>query len=496
MQRISERAWGWIGPVGVALLAFAVRVWHVGTPNRLLFDETYYAKDAWSLLHHGYVQDFVDDANARIESGQLDGLLTGEPSWVVHPDGGHALIAIGEHFFGLDGFGWRISSVVIGALTVLVLARLVRRLTGSTWAGCLAGMLLCFDGAHFVLSRLALLDVFLAFWLVCAAACLAAGMDAAGRSLRLWQSAAGVCFGMACATKWSGLYGLAAFGVTVVVWEVVRRRPDPRHWPMQLARVGIPAFWLIVGVAFVVYVLSWTGWLVHHEAYEARFGHGYGDYSAPWGAYVDHPTRGFLGETRDALRSLWHFHVMTFDFHTSGLDSATHPYQSNPVGWLLMERPVGVDAINDLPAADCGAPADSSCMRVTTILGNPAVWWAGAAATIGAVVMWIRTRDGRWSIPVVGVLSGWLPWFANADRPIFSFYAVTVLPFMIVALSMAAHVWATSAKTAPARYASWLTIGLYVALVIGLFVYFRPVLTGELVPYDTWHHRMWFPRWI
>jgi len=496
VQRISDRAWGWIGPVSVATLAFLVRIWHVGRPNRLLFDETYYAKDAWSLLHHGYVLDFVEDANTRIQHGDLTGLTTQDPSWVVHPEGGRLMIAAGERLFGLDAFGWRIAAVLAGALTVLVLARLVRRLTGSTWAGCLAGLLLCFDGAHFVLSRLALLDIFLAFWLVCGVACLAAARDAVGIRYRFWQLGAGVTFGLACATKWSGVYGLAVFGLLFVILETVRRRPTPARWPLVLLKVGIPAFVIIVGTAFVVYLLTWTGWLIHHEAFEARFGHGYGTYSKPWGSYLDRPATGFLGETRDALRSLWHFHVMTYDFHTQGLNDATHPYQSNPIGWLLMERPVGVDAVNDLPAARCGAPVDSSCMRVTTILGNPAVWWIGTAATVGAIITWIRSREGRWLIPVVGVLSGWLPWFANADRPIFSFYAVTVLPFMVIAIAMLAHAWVGQAHTPRQRYGGWLATGLYLAVVIGLFIYFRPILTDQLVPYDTWHSRMWFPRWI
>lgn len=493
-MRISDRAWGWIGPISVALLAFAVRIWNVGTPNRLLFDETYYAKDAWSMLEHGYVQDFTDEANDQIEKGQFTDLMTGEPSWVVHPEGGRWLIAIGEKLFGLDGFGWRFSAVVVGALTVLVLARLVRRLTGSTWAGCLAGLLLCFDGAHFVLSRLALLDVFLAFWIVCAVACLVAARDSIHP--RWWQLAAGACFGMACATKWSGLYSLAAFGLLFVLMEVVRRKPTRRAWVPTLLRVGVPAFFLIVGVAFVVYVATWTGWLINHETFEARFGHGYGTYSDPWGSYLDQPTAGFLGETRDAFRSLWHFHVMTFDFHTRGLDSAEHPYASHPIGWLIMERPVGVDAINDVPAEDCGAAADSNCMRVVTILGNPAVWWTGVVATLGALFAWVKTRNSRWAIPVVGVLSSWLPWFANADRPIFSFYAITALPFMIVAIAMATHTVVTRTQgTRSGIVARSLTVA-YVTVVIALFVYFYPILTDQLIPYDTWHHRMWSPRWI
>ena len=55
--------------------------------------------------------------------------------------------------------------------------RLVRRLTGSTLLGGVAGLLLCFDGLQLVLSRLALLDIFLAFFLLCAVSCLVADRD-------------------------------------------------------------------------------------------------------------------------------------------------------------------------------------------------------------------------------------------------------------------------------------------------------------------------------
>ena len=35
---------------------------------------------------------------------------------------------------------------------------------------------------------------------------------------------------------------------------------------------------------------------------------------------------------------------------------------------------------------------------------------------------------------VVGVASTWLPWLLYDDRPIFSFYAVLSLPFVVLAL--------------------------------------------------------------
>src|SRR4029079_2120237 len=154
-------------------------------------------------------------------------LFTDEPSKVVHPEVGKWMIAFGEWVFGLNSFGWRFSSALIGTLMVLVMCRLVRRLTGSTLLGCIAGTLLALDGLVFVMSRIALLDGFLAFWLLCAVHCLVADRDWAraklaqryettpadvgtfgpvrGFLLRPWRITAGVCFGLACGTKWSAI---------------------------------------------------------------------------------------------------------------------------------------------------------------------------------------------------------------------------------------------------------------------------------------------------
>ncbi|MDQ4007632.1 MAG: phospholipid carrier-dependent glycosyltransferase, partial [Actinomycetota bacterium] len=217
LDRGDGRA-GWSGPVAVALLAALLRLWRLGHPNALLFDETYYAKDAYSLLRFGFVRDTVDKADEMLVRGDLTGLFKPDTSYYVHPDAGKWVIAAGEWAFGMDSFGWRVSAALVGALTVLVLARLVRQLTGSTLLGCVAGLLLCFDGLHFVMSRLALLDVFLTFFLVCAVACLAADREwGRARLLRLsepdgsriagcgpvramllrpWRLAAGVCFGL------------------------------------------------------------------------------------------------------------------------------------------------------------------------------------------------------------------------------------------------------------------------------------------------------------
>ncbi|MCW2830318.1 MAG: hypothetical protein JWP31_1010, partial [Aeromicrobium sp.] len=331
-----------------------------------------------------------------------------------------------------------------------------------------------------------------------------------------WQLAAGLSFGMACATKWNGVYVLATFAVLAVVWEVMARKRAPQGdvvradgWIRTALVVGTPAFVTIVVVALAVYLVTWTGFLVHHEVYEARFGRGYGDYSDPWGSYVDHPTTGFLGGTRDAFRSLWHFHVMTWNYHTTGLNTAEHPYQSNPWGWLLQLRPVSADAQFDLPASTrCGQSAGDSCVREILILGNPVLWWTGAVALVGVAVTWIvtamtRLRSGTrasrtplWSVPVLGVLVCWLPWLRFDDRPIFSFYAVVIVPFTIIAICFVIHALIQAATTPSQRYATGLLIGFYLAAVVVTFWFFHPVYTDALIPQDAWDRRMWLQRWI
>ena len=187
--RLEDPVVSWTASIAVMLLAFAMRLVRLGQPRELAFDETYYAKDAWSLVHHGYVREYVENADQMIERGDLSGLWKADPSMIVHPEVGKWLIGLGELVFGMDPVGWRVPSVVVGSLMVLVMVRLVRRLTGSTMLGCVAGLLLALDGLHFVLSRLALLDIFAAFFTLCAVHCLVVDRERhRDRMARWWAS--------------------------------------------------------------------------------------------------------------------------------------------------------------------------------------------------------------------------------------------------------------------------------------------------------------------
>ncbi len=507
----EDRLLGWVGAICIASLALFLRRWHLATPEQFSFDETYYAKDAWSLLNFGYVRSYVENADTTILAGQPMGLWQEGPSMIVHPEVGKWLIAGGIKLFGMDPSGWRMASAVIGSLMVLVMCRFVRRVTGSTMLGLAGGLLLSIDGLHLVLSRLALLDIFLAFFILCGVHCVVADRQwmrsrlAAGRSAwwHPWLLAGGVSFGLACGTKWSALYALAAFGVLAWLWSAGARRAFGQFQPLLRSILfdGLPAFVALVGVAGAVYVASWTGWLMHAQDYEVAYSATqYTTYEGgkAWPTASEPDAKG-LGEVTQSLRSLWYYHQDVYTFHSHFLNDATHVYASKPSTWLVMGRPVGVDAQTDIQPGTkgCDAPTGSSCIRQVLLLGNPAIWWGGCLAMLGSLLLWVGARDWRHGVAVIGLASTWLPWFLYDDRPIFLFYAITSLPFMVLSIALAMGMLIGRSETpSPRRTFGVVVAGSYLVLALVAFAWFWPIWTDVLLTKSEWDARIWFQRWI
>ena len=549
----------WVVSLAITVMAFLMRIWHLGLPHVFAFDETYYAKDAWSLLHYGYARNAVADADKTILAGTTDPSKVFSPDgaeMIVHPEVGKWLIALGEKAFGMDPFGWRIAAAVVGSLMILVMIRLARRITGSTLLGAVAGLLLAFDGLEFVLSRLALLDIFGAFFTLLAVHFMVMDRDwyrarlarlvtpdavTAHRGdvrawgpvrrllLRPWLLAAGITWGLACGTKWDAAYPLAAFGLLSVLWCGGARRSFGIRAPRLKALLadGLTAFVHLVVVAALVYTASWTGWLMHHRVYEESLsstqytqftGSGHcdpnnkttyvaddPDTSAKWPTAKKSTDPAVHGEAAvaDALHSLWYYHRDVYTFHTHFLICATHTYASQPAAWPLLNRPVGVAADTGIkPGAvsdgqTCTAPTGDTCLRQVLLLGTPVLWWGGALALIAALVLWVGTRDWRFGVAIVGALSTWLPWLQYADRPIFSYYAISMIPFTVLAIVLCmGRMIGTARVSSPQRTAGVIVSGAFFLLVLANFAWFWPIYTNELLTHGQWLSRIWFSRWI
>jgi dolichyl-phosphate-mannose--protein O-mannosyl transferase len=198
----------------------------------------------------------------------------------------------------------------------------------------------------------------------------------------------------------------------------------------------------------------------------------------------------------DGLRSLWQYHREILSFH-NGL-SDRHPYQSHPAGWLLLARPVSYYYPADVTAGDYGCTV-ASCSREVLAIGTPAIWWGAVIALLAVLWLWVSRRDWRAAATLAMVATAIVPWIRDDlnGRTMFLFYALPAVPFLCLALALAAG-WALGGRDASPRRRALASVGIgtFVALVIVNFAYFYPVLAAQTLPYEAWQDRMWFSSWI
>lgn len=506
--RPSDRLLGWAGPMVAALIGGFLRFWELGRINTLIFDETYYVKQGYSMLLYGVEMrnnEDVNKDNALWNTGVFDParIFTGESDFVVHPPVGKWVIGAGEYLFGIENpLGWRFGVAVLGALSILILGRAARRLFASTYLGTCAALLLAFEAHHFTHSRTGLLDLVVMFFALAAFAALLVDRDqsrerlarkvAGGASLdgmgpwsglRPWRLVAAVNLGLCVGTKWSGLWFLAIFGLMTVAWELgARRTVRVRYWAWgTFVKDAVPAGLSMVGTALVVYVMSWVGWF--------RSTNGWG---RTWAE--TNPAETFLGGlVPDALRSLWYYHQQMWSFHV-GLTSG-HPYQSNPWSWIVMARPTSFYYEGPkLGEQGCDV---AQCSKAITNIGTVSIWWAAALAIPVVIFCWALRRDWRAGAVLAGLVAGWFPWFLFQERTIYTFYAVAFVPWVVLAVTYVMGLVLGRAD-APARRRRWgvALTGGYVVLCVAVFVFWWPILTAQVIPFQQWQWHMWFPSWV
>jgi dolichyl-phosphate-mannose-protein mannosyltransferase len=488
--------WGWAGPLLVTLFGGFLRFYRLGVPKAVIFDETYYVPDAYSILRHGVELNHAKNVNALLVRGSTHIFIPGG-EYVAHPPLGKVMIAVGEWMFGLTPFGWRFASAVVGTAAILMTARITRRMTRSTLLGCIAGLLMSLDGLELVLSRTAILDIFLMFWVLAAFGMLMldrdasrarlaaaatspdADLDGGGPNLGIrWRRVlAGVFLGCACATKWDGIWYILAFGGLAIAWDLgARRAAGYRSRGFGVLRSDV--IWLPVSFGLVpiaAYLASWSGWFATSTGYGRNWAALNGNHTPIW----------------SALDSLYQYNKSMLAFGL-GLNSQ-QGYVSNAWTWLVIGRPVSF-----FYAAPKGCPG--GCSQEVLAIGTPAIWWTSNVALLVCLGWWIAYRDWRSGAVLLGVAAGWLPWFWFAwhdHRTEFYFYAVEFLPFLVMAITLCLGLVIGPVRAPPGRRAVGAVVtGAFLLLVLANFAYLYPILTAKVIPYAFWHQRMWFNSWI
>lgn len=434
----------------IALAAGILRLVRLDDPKELVFDETYYAKDAcW------YVTSSPTLCGIDIEST------------LVHPPLAKWLLAVGIRLFGYDSFGWRISAAIAGTLTVLLLYLLAKKLLNSTVGASLTAGLLAIDLLHFVESRIAMLDIFVPLFGVAAVLFIVYDRDrlvdkevagsATGLVERPWRIAAGIAAGAALASKWSGGFFIVLVLVLSIVWEIAarREREEPRPVLTTFRREGASVFvWLLV-IPVLVYCFTYLGRLPvakEGDICPQRTGH--------WVNRLVEQQKCMLGFHKDL--------------------TSNHSYQSPAWSWLALKRPVSYYFETD-PNGD---------YKEIFATGSPFVWWTSIVALAAVFVAWIRRRTWRGPEGVIlaGFVFTYVPWLAAgllSDRSaVFLFYLLPTIPFMCLALGYVASRLGRSWEAKAA-------IALFSAAAIWFFIFYYPLLTKVPLPQPQWDKRIW-----
>jgi len=128
-------------------------IWLDKPPGSLIFDEWYYVNVARVIL------GLPQSVGANGQPPYVNVPIGLDPNH-EHPPLAKLFIALSMWVLGNNGYGWRIPSVIFGAISILAFYMLMKRISTYEMIPIVSTFLFSFDNLVFVHSRIATLDIF------------------------------------------------------------------------------------------------------------------------------------------------------------------------------------------------------------------------------------------------------------------------------------------------------------------------------------------------
>ncbi len=302
------------------------------------FDEIYHARTAYEFIHHLSVYEWT------------------------HPPLGKVLIGIGILIFGMVPFGWRIVGTVFGIMMIPVIYVFAKRMMKRSWLALAVCLLFTFDFMHFAQTRIATIDVYVTFFIMLMYYFMYKYYKLSFNDTPLLKTfiplgLSGIFFGLAVASKWTGLY--AGAGLAVIFFYTIYERYAEYRYAMRTpnGKTGIFEHRKVIAsfknntiatLAFCVVFFIIIPIIIYTLSYIP---------------YLNTPSGNGLRTIIDNADSM-------FTYHSKTVADSTHPYSSHWFEWPIMYRPIWYFS-NTL---------DNGLKQGISSFGNPAVWWLGIGA--------------------------------------------------------------------------------------------------------------------
>lgn len=448
-----------------ALVMISVSIlylYHLSVPSRhFVFDETYYVKDAASLLRYSIEMKWPTP-KARADFNFIKGKIVlpmMSPEFVVHPPLGKWAIACGLAI-RRSSFFWRLPSVAAALATILITMLTAYKLYRKHIIAVFAGAILACDGIFFVMGRTAMLDIFLTFFYTLISYTLLCIFLSKKKINFLGIALLSILCGFAASIKWSGIY-IYPFVLLLLLYK--HFTSESRDILAGKILQIVKAIYLVMfsgAVVLLAYIVTWIGWLLSSQ--HSFYGH----------------SRALTYHFLNPLLELLQYHILMFKESKS--ITSYHVYGSKAYTWFFLHRPV-------IMWSERGA----GYIRQILALPTPILWFLFDLFLPIYAYLAVSSKRLLQLYPVVLLLFLYLPWLLFTKRTIFSFYSVAFSPFISLTIVGFMNMMVDGLK----KNRGILISTVVLSCIVLNFLCFYPIYSGVKITSELYQHLMWFKSW-
>lgn len=417
--------WQYLMLLVLLLMVLGLHLATITRPNQLIFDENYYVPDARLIIK--------GEGTQRLEQPPLAKLI----------------IAGGIEVFGDNPWGWRMPAILFSTVAMIFFYNICLRLGTSHKTSFLATLLLSTENLTFIQSGLAMLDIYVVVFTVCAFWLYLKGPR--------WWWAAAISVALAALSKFSGMLSIIPIGLH---WFIIGRKSKIDNQPGR-AYSRYVSFFLSMALALVAFfmlygvfdMIMWAKWIPFLT-------------SRPGGQSI-------LGDIKNAL-SLTNSIKFTYSraFPARPWEWILSPTGSfNFYGWLF--HPYNYEKIL----------LQYSILPSYTCMLSPSLWLSGLAVIPFAIWQSLKKNNAAVFVVcwIIGTWFTWIPLFLATDRLTYMFYYLPTIGAIALGTALILNTFLNKAKGNPKSF-----YGRFLELITASFILLHLMSLCVLSPLHLW----------